>query len=279
MKSAAFEWVQATDVDSALSVLTSDAWAKPMAGGQSLGPMLNLRLAQPTAVVEIRKLESLRQALLTDNSLWLGAAVTHAHIEDRVVPDVTAGLMPYVASNIAYRAIRNRGTLGGSLVHADPAADWISIMLVVDATMQIVASGPQNTLVTREVAASDWMQGPFQTALSQGELLQTVRIPSFSEEARWGYYKFCRKTGEFAEAIAAVLVDPPRSIYRLVLGATASTPVLIVARSQGECRDLWSPNSLRNILAAQGVDEDEDAYAMQMHLAAAQRALAALEKP
>ena len=97
---------------------------KILAGGQSLGPMLNLRLAQPDLLVDITRIPELKRVEETDDSLSIGACVTHADIEDGRVPDVTGGALRDVARGIAYRAVRNRGTIGGSLAHADPSADW-----------------------------------------------------------------------------------------------------------------------------------------------------------
>ena len=124
MKPAPFAYARPRDLASALELLAREHGAiKIIAGGQSIGPMLNLRLVEPDLVVDVAGLPELRQAALEGNHLMLGACVTHADIEDGRVPDVTGGAMARVASAIAYRAVRNRGTVGGSLVHADPAAD------------------------------------------------------------------------------------------------------------------------------------------------------------
>ena len=127
MKPAPFAYDRPRDLSSALAMLAGgDAGAKIMAGGQSLGPMLNLRLASPERIVDITAIEELKQADIGGDELVLGACVTHADIEDDRVADVTGGAMRAVAANIAYRAVRNRGTIGGSLSHADPSADWLS---------------------------------------------------------------------------------------------------------------------------------------------------------
>jgi carbon-monoxide dehydrogenase medium subunit len=112
-----------------------------MAGGQSLGPMLNLRLAQPKQVIDISRLSELRQAKIEGNVLAIGACVTHAQIEDGDMPDVTLGLMPFVARGIAYRAVRNRGTIGGSIAHADPAADWLTTTMAMGCGSPATRSG------------------------------------------------------------------------------------------------------------------------------------------
>jgi CO/xanthine dehydrogenase FAD-binding subunit len=178
--------------------------------------MLNLRLAQPDSLVDLSGIASLVRASDLGSAVFIGAGVTHAAIEDGKVPDPTHGLLRRVASRIAYRAVRNRGTIGGSLAHADPAADWVNTMLLVDATYLI--DGPASS---REVASGDFMQAAFTTALGESDVLIGVRIAKYSPTARFGYFKFCRKVGEFAEAIGAVAIDPARGVRRAIIGALA----------------------------------------------------------
>ena len=127
MKAAAFAYVRAQSVAHAVELLAADPDnTRVLAGGQSLGPMLNLRLARPATLMDIKRVASLRSLEADDRMMRIGACWTHAEIEDGVVEDPTRGLLPSVARGIAYRAVRNRGTIGGSLAHADPAADWVS---------------------------------------------------------------------------------------------------------------------------------------------------------
>src|SRR5581483_5780786 len=193
--------------------------AKIIAGGQSLGPMLNLRLAQPGMLVDIRRIPELGAASDSNGSAIFGSCITHAAIEDGKVPDVTRGLMRDVAAHIAYRAVRNRGTVGGSVCHADPAADWVSILTLLDAS--VVVEGPDGR---REIPMRQFIVGTFSTALGDNEILVGVRVPKLSTGARWGHYKFCRKPGEFAEAIGGVLHDPERRVCRAVIGAAHGAP-------------------------------------------------------
>jgi carbon-monoxide dehydrogenase medium subunit len=122
MKPSRFSYVQADDVESALKLSGQSSAVKIIAGGQSLGPMLNLRLVQPDVLVDITAIEDLKRADAGKESLFIGSCITHADIEDGRIPDVTNGALAAVAGGIAYRAVRNRGTIGGSLAHADPAA-------------------------------------------------------------------------------------------------------------------------------------------------------------
>ena len=134
---------------------------------------------------------------MDEGDAWrIGAAVTHAELEDRPL----AGCEPLarVARLIAYRAVRNRGTIGGSLAHADPAADWPLVFATLDA--QVRVAGPSGT---REVKADAFMSAAFTTQLADDEIVESIRVPKLGAGARCGYYKFCRKTGEFPEAAAA----------------------------------------------------------------------------
>ena len=223
MKPVAFELTIPEDIASAVGALTqNDGDNKILAGGQSLGPMLNLRLARPDGLVEVAKTQALRAITQTNDYVAFGAATRHAEIEDGETPDPTQGMMPYVAAGIAYRAVRNKGTLGGSLCHADPAADWVTTMTVLDATLAITSNGSD----FRFVPMTGFMHGAYRTALDPNEILTSVQVPKYSDDAVWGYYKICRKVGEFADAIAAWVADPAKQYSRVVFGAGAGAPLI-----------------------------------------------------
>ncbi|MDR6658456.1 carbon-monoxide dehydrogenase medium subunit [Tardiphaga robiniae] len=222
MKPAPFAYERPRDVASALAAMAGDGVIKIMAGGQSLGPMLNLRLVAPDTIVDITGLAELKHVEVAGDELVIGACVTHADIEDGRIPDVTRGAMQRVASAIAYRAVRNRGTVGGSLSHADPSADWVSTFAALGATLSLrSASG------ARRVAMKDFLLGALESVLQPGEMLEAVRVPAMSRSARWGYVKSCRKTGEFAHAIGAVLIDPEAGRARVVIGAVEAAPIIV----------------------------------------------------
>lgn len=271
MKAARFEHHRPASAGEAVSLLQQGGgMSKPLAGGQSLGPMMNLRLAQPDSLVDVRGIASLASCIEEPDAIVMGACITHAAIEDGKAPDPTRGLMPYVARNIAYRAVRNRGTLGGSLAHADPAADWINVMALLDA--KFLLSGPNGA---RVVANRDWMQGAFTTALQEDEILTGVRIPKLSAAARWSYYKFNRKTGEFAEAIAAFVVDPARGLTRAVIGAIDATPWVI--EDAAPLVDGWNKPFAQSQLLAAGLVPGS--YEYRIHAVALERAALALSGP
>ena len=266
MKSAAFDYARPRDVAEALKLLSSEE-AKVAAGTQSLGPMLNLRVVQPRLLVDVRFIEELQYVKETAESVSLGACVTHAQIEDGRVPDPTGGFMRSVAASIAYRAVRNRGTLGGSLAHADPAADWPSALLALGAFA--VIEGPRGR---REVSMDQFLTGVFETALGKGELLVAVRIPKRSRRARYGYWKFCRRAGEFAQAIGAVLRDPERNEARAVIGAIAGSPFLLPDSKTF----LGKISNEAALAAADAAGLSRDPYNRQLHAVALRRAAAQL---
>ena len=128
-------------------------------------------------------------------------------------------MISHVARNIAYRTIRNRGTIGGSLAHADPAGDWPLALPTLDAKILVI--GPNGE---RTVQASEFITGAFVSVLADNEIILAVEIPKISKDAHWGYWKFCRKIGEFPEASAAMLLDPERKLARLWVGALDGAP-------------------------------------------------------
>ena len=274
MKPAPFDYEQPRSLDEAVELLGRQGrFAKCLAGGQSLGPMLNLRLVGVDLIVDITRIAELKAIEEDDGWLGLGACTTHAAIEDGTVPDVTGGLLPSVARGIAYRAVRTRGTIGGSLAHADPAADWVSCLAALDA--QLIVFGPSGR---RSVPISEFMLGVFETVLGSDDILESVRIPKLDPTTRWGYYKVCRKTGEFAHAIAAVLHDPERGRWRAVVGATDSVPIILDDAAALFDGDLTPPLHERfNRAAAARLLRDAglsgDDHGLQIHVVALDRAI------
>ncbi|MBV9523945.1 MAG: FAD binding domain-containing protein [Alphaproteobacteria bacterium] len=270
MKAARFGYERASSLQNAVALLGGGGgFVKLLAGGQTLGPMLNLRLVQPDLLVDVTKLSETTGWSEEPGAVLIGACITHAAIEDGKVPDPTGGILPRVASRIAYRAVRNRGTIGGSLAHADPAADWLSALAALGA--EIVLVGPRGE---RRVAVAVLSTGVFSTTIAEDEVMRAVRIPRLTRHARWGYYKFCRKTGDFAEAIGAVLHDPEREHFRLVMGATNGPPIVLDGAALGVAKnrlpDRIDPAILERALEAHGFAGDD--YGNQVHLVAASRA-------
>ena len=220
MKAAAFELARPATLAEAVDLLAGGAGARVLAGGQSLGPMLNLRLAQPRLLVQVTRLPELCGVHTDADAMTIGGCVTHSAIADGLASDVDGGVLARVAADIAYRAVRNRGTIGGSLCHADPAADWVTVLIALGASVLL-----QGLDGMRRLRAADFVEGAFRTALRSGELLRDIRIPRLPAGARWAYEKACRKPGDFAHAMAAVLLyDGTR---RVVIGALGGRPLVL----------------------------------------------------
>src|SRR4030088_3698211 len=167
MKAASFAYERPADLIALLGLRArAEGMTKIIAGGQSLGPMLNLRLVEPDLIIDISGLSELKQVERSGDELVIGACGTHGDIEDGRIPDVTRGAMQRVAGAIAYRAVVNRGTIGGSLCHADPAADWLSALAALGAkgTLRSLAGA-------RHLAIEDFITGALESALRPGEIV------------------------------------------------------------------------------------------------------------
>ena len=279
MKATGFDYVQPKSARDAVDLLAearrAGRFAKLLAGGQSLGPMLNLRLAAPELLIDISRAEDLTESGGGKDGVSLGAAITHSQIEDGAVPDPTGGVLARVARGIAYRAVRNRGTIGGSLAHADPAADWISALAALGA--EVEAMGPTGS---RRIAVDGLMTGAFQTVLAEDEIITRVEVAGPSAAARWGFYKIVRKSGDYALAIGAVLIDPERNLARAVIGAVEA-PLIVIADAgerlfAGRTTDGPLIDSYDETAAAAIVDGSHlvhDAYERRIHLVALRRAV------
>jgi aerobic carbon-monoxide dehydrogenase medium subunit len=273
MKAAPFAYERPSDLKAAIGLMAeSKGTARIMAGGQSLGPMLNLRLVQPDMIVDIAGLAELKQAGRSGDELVIGACVTHGDIEDGRVPDVTRDAMRRVASAIAYRAVRNRGTIGGSLSHADPAADWVSALPALGASVRL-----RGIAGVRDLAVEDFITGALESALRPDELVEAVRVPIMRSSARWGYVKACRKPGEFAHAIAAVLIDPEAATARVAIGAIDARPIvlrdassLFGGRITGNFRREFNAGAADALLVKAGVTSAADRH---IHIAVLRRAI------
>lgn len=229
MKAPAFDYARPASLGEAIRLLVDAAGeAQLMAGGQSLVAMLNLRVAAPALVIDIGRLAELRAHSQDKDAVTLGACITHAAIEDGSVPDPSRGLMRRAAETLAYRAIRNRGTIGGSLALADPAAEWPTVLAALHAEALVQGMDGE-----RRIGCADFVTGIYATRLARGEIITCIRIPWLGANARWGYMKFARKSGEFASSMAAVVRDPDRAYARAVLGAAEGPP--IVLRRTSEC--------------------------------------------
>src|SRR5438105_1205697 len=270
MKAPAIDYVRPRSLTEAIDLLArSGGEARVIAGGQSLVAMMNLRVASPGLLIDIARLPELASVTEDAEAVSLGACVTHAAIEDGRVADPSRGLMPRVAASLAYRAIRNRGTIGGSLALSDPAAEWPAVLTALEAEVMVCGSGGR-----RAVKCAEFTTGVFETVLAADEIIESVRIPKLSADARWGYLKLCRKSGEFASALAVAIADDTRGHCRVVLGAANGAPVVLDDTSR-----LVSKGELENMRNAVAADLDRaadrhfDEFQRNLHTVAAMRAV------
>ena len=203
MKLPPFDYACPTTLPEAVQLLSAPGGdAKPIAGGQSLVPMLAFRLAQPTLLVDLRKLADLRGIKISQKGVTLGAMVRWREIEDDERLETAHPLLKAAVAHIAHYQIRNRGTVGGSLAHADPAAEMPGIAITCDAEIAVVGKAG-----ARVIQAADFFQGALTTALTADEIIVEVRLPAWPPERRWGFEEFARRRGDFAMAAAAVFYD------------------------------------------------------------------------
>ncbi|MGO9699760.1 MAG: FAD binding domain-containing protein [Xanthobacteraceae bacterium] len=203
MKLPPFEYSCPATLSEAIALLAVHGGdAKPLAGGQSLVPMLAFRVASPSLVIDLRKVEELRQITISREAVTLGAMVRWRDILDDARLRTAHPLLVEAISHVAHYQIRNRGTVGGSLAHADPAAEMPGIAVTCDAEI-IVAS----KAATRTIAAADFFQGPLMTALKPDEIITEIRLPPWPARRRFGFAEFARRKGDFAIAGVALFYD------------------------------------------------------------------------
>lgn len=207
MKLPPFDYACPTTLPEAVELLAAhDGDAKALAGGQSLVPMLAFRLAHPTLLVDLRKLADLRGIRISARGVALGAMVRWRDIEDDERLDTAHPLLKAAIAHVAHYQIRNRGTVGGSIAHADPAAEMPGIAMTCDAEIAVVGKSG-----TRVIQAADFFQGALTTALTPDEIVVEVRLPPWPAGRRWGFQEFARRRGDFAMAAAAVFYDQDAS--------------------------------------------------------------------
>jgi aerobic carbon-monoxide dehydrogenase medium subunit len=270
MKAAAFAYARAESVDDALQFLAAHGdRAKVLSGGQSLMPAMNLRLISPELIVDIGGISELRRIVVTGDILRIGALTRHVDIQRSPEIAACAPLLAEAIAHVAHPAIRNRGTLGGSLAHADPAAELPACMLALDAT--IVVRGESGE---RRVAAADFFQGIFQTTLSAEELLVAVELPLSPKNAVHFFHEFARRHGDYAIAGLAAhstIEDGVFTSLRPALFAVGDRPVLAKAASR-LINSAVTPTLLSDVSAAVGeeldpLDDQQASGAMRRHLA------------
>jgi len=270
MKASAFAYARATSVENALELLANQGdRAKVLSGGQSLMPAMNLRLISPELVVDIGGLAELRGIAVKEGILIIGALTRHVDLLKSTEIMVHAPLLADAVTHVAHPAIRNRGTIGGSLAHADPASELPACMVALAAT--IIVRGPGGE---RRIAAREFFTGIYETALSPQELLVAVELPVAPKGSTHFFHEFARRHGDYAIvglAAQAVIDDGRFADLRLGFFAVGDRPLL--AGAAGKLVNVAvTPAVLSEALSAltDELDPQEDHQAtpaMRRHLA------------
>lgn len=223
MKPAEFAYVAPRTVEEAVSVLAEHGYeAKLLAGGQSLVPLMNLRLARPAVLVDLNRVGEIAFVESGDEDLRIGSMTRHHTLATSPGIMEAAPLLGHAASHIGYRAIRHRGTMGGSLAHADPASELPCVAVTVGAEIRAVGAGGERT-----IPADEFFLDHMTTTLEPEEIVTSVRFPRIRSGERWGFEEFARKVGDFAVVMVAVVlrVRAGRVTWaRIGLGGVEGTP-------------------------------------------------------
>jgi carbon-monoxide dehydrogenase medium subunit len=225
VKPPRFRYFTARSVAKAAQLLAEQGEeARLLAGGQSLLPLLNLRLARPSALIDLNEIQELAYIRPWDGGLAIGALTRDAALERDPLAAARQPLLVEAAHHVGHPAIRHRSTLGGSLAHADPAAELPAVMLALEAAITV-----QSAAGSRTIPATAFFQGPFQTAMQHGEVLTEVRLPGLPPRSGTAFLEFARREGDYALAgVAAVVTlaeDGTIAQARLGLCSVGPTPL------------------------------------------------------
>ena len=262
---ATFDYFRPQTLDEALSLLTNHEDAKVLAGGHSLIPAMKLRLAQPKSVIDISRVADLSYVREQDGRIVIGALATHYQIESSALLRDKCPLLSEVAPQIGDVQVRNKGTLGGSLVHADPASDWPAAILALDAELTIAGASGRRT-----VRATDFFVEMMQTAVQSNEILCEIRVPATAKSV--AYVKSAQKASGFAIAGVATVVDKARRTAAIGISGVAAKPyrAAAVERALGGNALTMETVATAAAKAAEGADPLGDIHAsaeFRAHLA------------
>jgi aerobic carbon-monoxide dehydrogenase medium subunit len=281
MYSESFQYFRPKTIAEASALLKKHKGARVLAGGHSLLPAMKLRLASPKALVDIGAIKGLSGIAARGKAIWIGATTVHAEVAASSLLKKSCPILPETAAQIGDLQVRNRGTIGGSIAHADPAADYPTALVALGAT--VVARGPKGE---RKIPAEDFFVDLFTTALKPGEIVTAVLVPAFGKGSGAAYLKHPHPASRYAVAGAAAVVDVANGVCTrasLVLGGISATPVRVL-RGQtalvGKKPDTATIESAAAQVAALVPDPMADTYAsgeFRVHLASvlAKRALTA----
>ena len=247
---AAFEYRRAGSVDEAVELLGSDPDAKLLAGGHSLIPLLRLRFARPSLLVDIGRLSELRYVREDGDRIAIGALTRYADLVGNPLLAERCAPLERAASLVGDPQVRHRGTIGGSLAHGDPASDLPAVMLALDAEISIAGTGGART-----VAAADFFRGVFETAAGAGEIVTEVRVPKLSGDHVWSYLKFHRRAQDWATVGVAAVARRNGAIAEpaIALVSMGATPLRATAAEAA-----WAGGDDPGAVAADGTDPPSD---------------------
>ena len=266
MYPAEFEYQKATSIADAVRLLSENPEAKLIAGGHSLIPLMRFRLARPEVLIDIGGIEGLRGITVSGDHINIGALTTHAEIANSADVQRANGLLAEAAGGIGDPAVRNRGTIGGNLAHADPASDWATVLTALGATVSV--QGPAGS---RAIAAGDFVEDAFATALADNEIITTVSVPVLAANQRAEYAKMAHPASFYAVVGGAVVVtmDGDRcTAASVAVGGLTPRPVKAPAVEQALSGTTLTMDSIADAtsrlsddLSAAGVDIIGDVYA------------------
>ncbi|HLM67394.1 MAG TPA: xanthine dehydrogenase family protein subunit M [Longimicrobium sp.] len=264
MKPAAFEYHRPDDTDQALALLAEHGYeAKLLAGGQSLVPAMNFRLAQPAVLIDLNRIRTLDYVAQADSVLRIGAMTRQAAVERDPLAAAHAPLLVEALPFVAHAQIRNRGTVGGSIAHADPAGELGAVMLALGATVHL--RGPNGM---RTVPAAEFYTGLFGTALEADEMLTEVEIPSAAPGTGWAFEEISRRHGDYALAGLAAAVDVDEdgrcTAARIALLGVGDAPLLAREAAAALAGQLPTDEAIRaaaDVASQRDVDPPGDIHA------------------
>jgi carbon-monoxide dehydrogenase medium subunit len=223
MKAPDFNYLRPSSLEAAIAMLAEhDGDAMPLAGGQSLMPMMNFRVAAPSALIDLADLPELTGISREGDTLRIGAMTRYATLMRDPLVQSVAPLIGMALPHVAHDAIRNRGTIGGSLALADPAAELPAVMLALDATIEV--QGPDGS---RRIRADDFFLGTYETALAVGELITSVLVPAATPEQSFGFHELTQRHGDYA--LAGVAIARTKGAYRCAFFGVADRALRVPA--------------------------------------------------
>ena len=283
MKPALFDYVAPETVEAAVAALAEDETARPLAGGQSLIPTMNFRLSTPGRLVDLRRIASLRGIAVEGGTIRVGAMTRHRELETDAAANAANPLIGEVLDNVAHIAIRNRGTVGGSIAHADPAAELPCLLVATGGAVTVEGPGG-----SREIAADDLFRFHMTTSLGQAEILTEIRIPALAPATGYAFEEFARRRGDYALAGVCTLLTVEAGVCRAARIAAcgiASRPVRLAAaedalagRAVDEAARIAAGEAAKEYVTAQADLQASEAYRKDLLAALVRRTAATAAK-